>query len=248
MTGLFARTGFQSLSGRVAIVTGAGSGIGSAIVQEFADAGMQVFAWDIAFDNGATDEAAKRTVIDVRNEEKVRREMGKVIDECKTLDVLVNCAGIGGITRTKYLDTETWNNMLTTHVNGSFLCVRQALHTMETNRCGKIINIASICGITGCECAAHYSAAKGAMIGFTKALAREAIRRGVYVNAIAPGYVETPLLKVLNPDQRKAILSEIPLGRFGTPAEVASLALYLVSDAANFIVGQVISPNGGHVI
>ncbi len=244
----FAQTGFQSLTGRVAVVTGAGSGIGNAIVKEFLGANMRVFGWDVGFPNGRPEKTATWTIIDVRDEQHVRREMRRVVDECKTLDVLVNCAGIGGISRTKYLESETWNHMLTTHVNGSFLCTREALHAMEANCRGKIINIASICGLTGCECAAHYSAAKGAVIGFTKALAKEAIRRGIHVNAIAPGYVETPLLSILNSEQRNAILSEIPLGRFGTPAEIASLALYLVSDAANFMVGQIISPNGGHVI
>ncbi|MBI3546931.1 MAG: SDR family oxidoreductase [Gammaproteobacteria bacterium] len=248
MAGTFAQTGFQNLSGRVAVVTGAGSGIGHAIVKEFLSADMRVFGWDIGFTAETPADAAKRAVLDVRDEARVREEMRHVMDECQTLDVLVNCAGIGGINRTKYLDTDTWNSMLTTHVNGTFVCTREALHTMEAKRRGKIINVASICGITGCECAAHYSAAKGAVIGFTKALAREAIKRGIHVNAIAPGYVETPLLAVLNTEQRDAILSAIPLGRFGTAAEIASLALYLISDAANFMVGQVISPNGGQVI
>ena len=108
--------------------------------------------------------------------------------------------------------------------------------------------VLNICGLTGCESAAHYSAAKGGMIGFTKALAREVVSRGIHVNAVAPGYIETPLLSVLNEAQRARILAEVPLGRFGTVDEVASLVLYLVSSHADFMVGQVVSPNGGQMI
>jgi 3-oxoacyl-[acyl-carrier protein] reductase len=129
-------------------------------------------------------------------------------------------------------------------------CTREALKIMVKKKSGKIINIASICGITGCLGAAHYSAAKGGIMGYTHAVAREVISQGINVNAIAPGYVETPLLlnAGMTPEMLKDLLTQIPIGRLGKPREIASLAAYLASDDANFMVGQVISPNGGQVI
>lgn len=237
------------LVGQVAVVTGAASGIGLAVARLLAANGVRVWAWDL---QPPSDGEAQHNMVfeqvDVTRTETVRDAMTRTWQHGERLDILVNSAGIGGIERTKRITDAGWNNMLAVHLGGAFHCCREALWHMERQRRGKIINVASICGLTGCESAAHYSAAKGGMIGFTKALAREVVSRGIHVNAVAPGYIETPLLSVLNEEQRSHILTEIPLGRFGTADEVASLVLYLLSPHADFIVGQVVSPNGGQVI
>ncbi len=237
------------LQGRTAIVTGGSSGIGLAIAQWLSASGVSVAAWDIVEPEGIDNEALIRFErVDVSKPDQVKKAMKKIGAKQGGLDILVNCAGVGGIERTKRISDALWKKMLAVHLDGTFYCCREALAVMEAQGRGKIINMASICALTGCNCAAHYSAAKGAVVSFTKAVAKEAAPRGVYVNAVAPGYVETPLLNILSEEQRNDILKEIPLGRFGTPEEIASLVLYLASDFSNFIVGQVISPNGGQVI
>src|SRR5262249_27574965 len=188
-----------------------------------------------------------------------------------TLDGLVNNAGIGrdnaqtrarfnkvlekqqaelakdgkiktALEATQNLTDEEWDRMLGIHLTGTFYCTREALRIMEKQGSGKIINIASICGMTGCAGAPHYSAAKAGIMGFTRAVAREVIMSGVNVNAIAPGYIDTPMTHVITDAVRKAISLATPAGRFGSPQDVANLAIYLASEEANFVVGQVMSP------
>ena len=195
----------------------------------------------------------------------------KVLGKFGTLDILVNNAGIVhtrdevkaradkalaeimttgkttiSVEATRTKTDEIWNKVLTTHLWGTFYCTREALNIMEPKRYGKIVNIADIAGIYGLFGCPDYSAAKGAIIGFTKSVALEVIPAGVYVNAIAPGWVDTPLLPpVLTDTTRFVYLIQTPLGRFGTPEEIASLAVYLASDESSFTVGQVIVPAGG---
>jgi 3-oxoacyl-[acyl-carrier protein] reductase len=138
-----------------------------------------------------------------------------------------------------------WRRTLAVHLDGTFYCTREALRIMEAQGSGKIVNMASVAGLGGLAGAAAYSAAKAGIIGLTKAVAREAIHAGVYVNAIAPGFIETPLLADMAPELKRAIALQTPIGRFGTPEEVAALALYLASDDSSYTVGQVLSPNGG---
>ncbi|NOT53559.1 MAG: SDR family oxidoreductase [Deltaproteobacteria bacterium] len=202
--------------------------------------------------------------------DKVRKRFGR-------LDILVNNAGIGlenaqvrarfnkviakqraelatqgkittSLEATQNLTDQDWERMIAVHLHGTFYCTREALKLMEPRRSGKIISIASICGMTGCAGAPHYSAAKAGIMGFTRSVAREAIVSGVNVNAIAPGYIDTPMTQAVSDAVRQAIEMATPAGRFGTPQDVATLAIYLASDEANFVVGQVMSPNGGYVI
>jgi 3-oxoacyl-[acyl-carrier protein] reductase len=202
--------------------------------------------------------------------DKVRKKFGR-------LDILVNNAGIGlenaqlrarfnkvlekqrnelategkiktSLEATQNLTDQEWERMIAVHLHGTFYCSREALKMMEKQRSGKIISIASICGMTGCAGAPHYSAAKAGIMGFTRSVAREAIVSGVNVNAIAPGYIDTPMTQAVSDAVRQAIEMATPAGRFGAPQDVATLAVYLASDEANFVVGQVISPNGGYVI
>src|SRR5262249_15516541 len=141
-----------------------------------------------------------------------------------------------------------WRRTLSVHLDGTFYCTREALRVMQPNGSGKIINMASIAGITGILASPDYSAAKAGIIGLTKAVAREVIGSGVYVNAIAPGYVETPLLDVFTPTMKQLTIMQTPIQRLGRPEEIASAVVYLASDESSFIVGQVLSPNGGYCI
>ncbi len=214
---------------------------------------------------------------DVSRSSQVTAMFEKIRKKFPTLDVLVNNAGIGldnaqlrarfnkvlekqqaelakdgrittALEATQNLTDEEWERMLSIHLSGTFYCTREALKIMEKQRSGKIINIASICGMTGCAGAPHYSAAKAGIMGFTRAVAREVIVRNINVNAIAPGYIDTPMTQVISDAVRRAIAAATPAGRFGSPQDIAHLAVYLASEEANFIVGQVISPNGGYVI
>ena len=149
---------------------------------------------------------------------------------------------------TSQLKDEWWHEMIDVHLNGTFYCTREALKIMEEKRSGKIINMSSICGTAGCAGAAAYSAAKGAIAAFTKAVAKEVIASNITVNAVAPGFVDTPLLDNLDPMMKMVICAQKPIGRMGYPEEIASAIVYLATDDANFFVGQVISPNGGMVM
>ncbi len=214
---------------------------------------------------------------DVSRSRQVVAMFDRVHKKFSRLDILVNNAGIGldnaqtrarfnkvlekqqaeltkdgkiktALEATQNLTDEEWDRMLGIHLNGTFYCTREALRTMERQGSGKIISLASICGMTGCAGAPHYSAAKAGIMGFTRAVAREAIVRGVNVNAIAPGYIDTPMTQVITDAVRTAISLATPAGRFGSPQDIANLAVYLASEESNFVVGQVISPNGGYVI
>jgi 3-oxoacyl-[acyl-carrier protein] reductase len=214
---------------------------------------------------------------DVSNSRQVAAMFAKVGKKYGRLDILVNNAGIGlenaklrarfnkvlekqqrelastgkvttALEATQNLTDEDWDRMLGVHLTGTFYCTREALKLMEQQRAGKIVSIASICGMTGCAGAPHYSAAKAGIMGFTRSVAREAIISGVNVNAIAPGYIDTPMTDAIDDAVRRMISMATPAGRFGSPQDVANVAVYLASEEANFVVGQVISPNGGYVI
>lgn len=214
---------------------------------------------------------------DVSKSRQVAAMFERVKKKYDRLDVLVNNAGIGldnpvvrarfnkvlekqqseiakvgkiktSLEATQNLTDEDWDRMLGVHLNGTFYCTREALKLMEKQGSGKIVNIASICGMTGCPGAPHYSAAKAGIMGFTRSVAREVIVRGVYVNAIAPGYIDTPMTEAVSDAVRRAIELATPAGRFGSPQDIANLAIYLASEESNFVVGQVMSPNGGYVI
>jgi len=249
----------MKLSGKIALITGASSGIGRAIALYMAEEGADVainYHSNLAEAEEVVTEAkmlgrnAIAVKADVSSHEAVKEMFAQVIDEFSTLDILVNNAGIGNLMPAVSMKDNVWNTMLGIHLYGTMNCTREALKIMLPKKSGKIINIASICGTTGCLGAAHYSAAKGGIIGYTHAVAREVISQGINVNAVAPGYTDTPLLSKggLTDEMLKLLLSEIPIGRLGKPREIASLVAYLATEDANFIVGQVISPNGGQVI
>ena len=247
------------LLGKVALVTGASSGMGRAVALYMAEEGADVainYHSNLAQAEEAVMEAkrfgrkALAVKADVSSHEQVKEMFAEVTEEFSTLDILVNNAGIGNLMPAVSMKDDAWNTMLGIHLYGTMNCTREALKIMLPKKSGKIINIASICGTTGCLGAAHYSAAKGGIIGYTHAVAREVISQGINVNAVAPGYIDTPLLSKggLTDEMLRLLLAEIPIGRLGKPREIASLVAYLATEDANFIVGQVISPNGGQVI
>ena len=146
---------------------------------------------------------------------------------------------------TKTMEDGHWRRTLAIHLDGTFYCTREALKIMEFNGSGCIINMASLAALTGIAGVPDYSAAKGGILAFTKSVAREVIGRGIRVNAIAPGYIDTPLLDVMSPAMRQMIVAQTPAGRLGTPAEIAATAVFLASDDASFFVGSALAPNGG---
>ncbi len=146
---------------------------------------------------------------------------------------------------TQHLGDEAWHRMLAVHLNGTFFCTREALRLMSRRNRGAIVNLSSVAGLMGLEAAPHYSAAKGGILAFTRAVARDVASRGIRVNAICPGYIDTPMTEPISPLMKKAIESRTPLGRSGDPREVAATALFLASDDSSYFTGQWLSPNGG---
>ena len=271
----------MKLQARVALITGAGSGLGRAIALTFAREGAHVAINDIRREAAEAVAEEIRTqggnamalVADVSDSIEVRGCFEHLVDQWGTLDILVNNAGIamlsdavkqnmasatavllsGGrptesVGATRGMSDSQWRRTLSIHLDGTFYCTREALTIMEPKRSGKIINMASIAGTAGLLGSPDYSAAKAGIIGLTKAVAREVIACGIYVNAIAPGFIDTPLLDVMDDPMKQMITLQTPIGRLGTAAEVAAVALYLASDDSSYTVGQVLSPNGGYVI
>lgn len=229
-------------SGRTVVVTGGASGIGRAIAEIFRSHGDRVVVLDRS-------DGADVIRVDVSEEDSVRSAFSSVRERFGTVDVLVNSAGLLTEAPVEDMDLATWNETIRVDLTGVFLCCREVLQPMRAQRWGRIINVASQLGIKGGVGLAHYSAAKAGVIGFTKALALEGAPGNVLVNSIAPGPIETPLVEGISEDWKKAKRAELPLGRFGTPAEVAPTALLLASDpGGNLFVGQTLGPNSGDVM
>jgi 3-oxoacyl-[acyl-carrier protein] reductase len=229
-------------SGRTVVVTGGASGIGRAIAGAFRANGDRVAVLDRA-------DAPDVIPVDVAHEASVRRAFSSVREQFGIVDVLVNSAGLLTESPVEDMDLAMWNETISVDLTGVFLCAREVLKPMRQQRWGRIINVASQLGIKGGVGLGHYSAAKAGVIGFTKALALEVAPDNVLVNSIAPGPIETPLVDGISEDWKRAKRAELPLGRFGTPAEVAPAALLLASDpGGNLFVGQTLGPNSGDVM
>lgn len=245
------------LRDRVAIITGAASGIGAAIADAYLDERAQVLLADQ--DAAALSAAVERhrragqqavsVAVDVSDEEGTRSMVSSCVDVYGRVDVLVNCAGIVGEVPFLEMDTATWDRMIAVDLRSVFLCTRWAAPDMVSRGWGRIINIASQLAIKGGERLAHYSAAKAGVLGLTRSVARELAPRGVLVNAIAPGPIETRLVEGLSAQWKRSKEGELPLGRFGLPHEVAPTAVLLASDpGGNLYVGQTLGPNSGDVM
>ncbi len=242
-----------NLQGRIALVTGASQGIGRACALELARAGATVALAarneaklaEAAAEIEAAGGKAAVFALDVASEDSIKSGAKAVLEKLGKVEILVNNAGItrdGLVLRMKRPD---WDDVLGTNLTGAFLLTQALLSQMLRNRWGRIVNITSVVGRTGQAGQVNYAASKAGMIGMTRALAREVGSRGITVNAVAPGYIETPMTAVLDQKQREAMLAGIPLGRAGTDAEIAQCVAFLASDSAAYITGHVLDVNGG---
>jgi 3-oxoacyl-[acyl-carrier protein] reductase len=236
---------FCSLAGRVALVTGASRGIGRAIALELARAGAEVV---VGYRTGS--EAAEALAREiggraVRADVADPAQAARLVEEAGELDVLVNNAGLTRDGLIARMTDEDWRVVLDTNLGGVFHTCRAAARGMMRRRRGAIVNLTSVVGIHGNPGQTNYAASKAGIIGFTKSLARELASRGVRVNAVAPGYIQTALTEVLPADVRQAILANTPLGRLGTPEDVAGAVRFLCSDEASFVTGAVLLVDGG---
>ncbi len=254
----------MKLKDKVVLITGGGSGLGREMGLTFAREGARVGINDIrpeSAQNVATEieraggKSAKAFVADVSSSAAVKRMFADFLAAYGTIDILVNNAGIGRIREddviaagTADLSDEDWHMMLATHLDSTFYCTREALTTMIPKRSGRIINLASVAATTGLAFAPHYCAAKGGIVSFTKSVAREVVGHGILVNAIAPGFIETPMTAPIEGELRQQVIAMTPIGRFGEPREIAAAALFLASEDSSYMVGQIVSPNGGYVI
>ena len=240
------------LLGKVALVTGASRGIGKSIALSLGNLGAEVVV-----NYSASDEKAEEVVeniralggksyklkFDVSNEESVNEAINQIIKNSGTIDILINNAGITRDGLLLRMKTSQWNEVLDTNLKGVFLCTKNVAKFMIKNRSGKIVNITSIVGLIGNPGQANYSAAKAGVIGFTKSCAKEFASRGINVNAIAPGFIDTEMTENLDVEN---ILKMIPLGKLGSTDQIANLVNFLVSsEASDYITGQTISIDGG---
>lgn len=271
----------MKLEGRIALVTGAGSGIGRATAILFASEGARVIVNDVNRETaeatveamGAARERGYAHQADVSDSAAVRVMFAEVKLRFGGLDVLVNNAGIaetgdrrdeinrkgeaqlrelmsGGKIQSHWdvtasLSDEEWQLMIGVHLGGTFFCTREALKLMSTKNQGSIVNVSSVAGLSGIPVASHYGAAKGGILGFTRSVALEMASRNIRVNAICPGWIDTPMTQNFTPFLKMSITARVPVMRWGRPEEVAATALFLASDDSSYYTGQWLSPNGG---
>ena len=245
------------LDGKCALVTGASRGIGRAVSLKLASEGAKV-ALNFAGNEAAANEVRQEieamggqailVKADVADEAAVQDMVQKTADAFGRIDILVNNAGITRDGLLARMKEEDWDAVLSTNLKGVFLTTKAVAKLMMKQRAGRIVNMASVVGVSGNAGQANYSAAKAGVIGFTKTIARELASRGVTANAVAPGFIATDMTSVLSDKAKEAALTGIPLGRMGTPEDVAAAVLFLVSDQSSYITGQVLHVDGGMVM
>ena len=242
---------------QVAIVTGAGRGIGHAIAVRLASEGARVAsvsrteanAQKTADEiNAARADAAKAYSVDVSDHAAVQAAGAQILEDFGRVDILVNNAGVTRDGLSMRMSVEDWDTVLNTNLKGAFNFVQAVQRSMIKQRSGRIINISSVIGLIGNAGQANYAASKAGLLGLTKSLAREMASRGITVNAVAPGLIETDMTAVLSEEIRKTILSKIPLGSLGAPDDIASAVAFLASPEARYITGQVLAVDGGMVM
>jgi 3-oxoacyl-[acyl-carrier protein] reductase len=239
-----------SLEGKIALVTGASRGIGREIAATLAGAGAKVIlasrsAESVRREADAIGGGAEGVALDVADPASVETAVRGILDRHGAIDILVNNAGVtrdGLILRMK---PEDWDAVMATNLRGAFLVCRHTAPAMVRKRWGRVINIGSVVGMMGNAGQVNYAASKAGLVGFTKSLARELASRGITVNAVAPGYIETEMTAGLPEEAKKRLFELIPLARLGAPADVAAAVLFLASEAAGYITGQVLNVNGG---
>ncbi len=241
------------LAGQVAIVTGGAQGIGRAVALTLADAGADIALTNIRCSKldetlreiEAKGRKALKFCVNVTDIEAVQEMVEQTLATCGKIDILVNNAGITKDNLVMRMKTDDWEAVLKTNLDGTFYCTRAVLPSMVRQRYGRIINIASVVAQSGNVGQANYIASKAGIIGLTKAVAAEVARRNITVNAIAPGFIDTPMTANLTPEIKDKMLSLIPMGRMGTDQEIASGVRFLASPAASYITGHVLNINGG---
>jgi len=245
------------LSGKVALVTGASRGIGRAIAIELARQGAKV-AVNYAGSEAKANEVVSEIIgmggeafaiqADVSKTESVENMVKEVLNRFDRVDILVNNAGVTRDNLIMRMKEEEWDEVINTNLKGVFNCTKAVTRPMMKQRSGRIINIASIVGVSGNAGQANYVAAKAGVIGLTKTTAKELASRNITVNAIAPGFITTDMTDKLTEDVRVEMLKQIPLARFGEPKDIAGIVAFLATDAANYITGQTIHVDGGMVM
>jgi len=242
------------LSNKVALVTGGSRGIGFAIAQALAGAGAKVAL--LGRDGAKAAEAAQALgdgrgrgyACDVAQAAQVERVVATIEEEFDRIDVLVNNAGTTRDNLLFRITEDDWNTVLDTNLKGAFLTTKHAARGMIKRRWGRIINITSVVGVSGNKGQANYTASKAGLIGFTKSVSKELASRNVLVNAVAPGFIDTELTRGITPEAREALIKAIPLGRLGQGQDVAAAVLFLASDFASYITGQLLVVDGGMVL
>ncbi|MFC4184633.1 3-oxoacyl-[acyl-carrier-protein] reductase [Saccharococcus thermophilus] len=245
------------LQGKVALVTGASRGIGRAIALELARqganvavnyAGSEAKAYEVVEEIKKMGKEAVAIQADVSSAEAVERMVKTVLEQFGRIDILVNNAGITRDNLLMRMKEEEWDQVMNTNLKGVFHCIKAVTRPMMKQRYGRIVNIASIVGISGNPGQANYVAAKAGVIGLTKTAARELASRNITVNAVAPGFITTDMTDSLSDELKAEMLKQIPLARFGEPEDVAKVVAFLVSDAASYMTGQTLHVDGGMVM
>lgn len=243
----------MSLSGKVALVTGAAQGIGKTIALCLAKDGADMVISDLNLEGAETtaneiQKLGRRALAvktDVSKAVDVEEMVQKVIDKFGQIDILVNNAGVTRDTLLMRMKEADWDFVLNINLKGTFNCTKEVIRWMMKQKKGKIVNVSSVVGVMGNVGQANYAASKAGVIGFTKTVAREVAPRGINVNAVAPGFIDTEMTKVIPDKAKQMLLSQIPLGKLGMPEDVANVVRFLASEEANYITGQTIHVNGG---
>ena len=243
----------MELKGKVALITGAAQGIGKVIAVRLAESGASIAICDLNIDGLQTttkeiESAGGRALpieANVASMDQTQAMVEKTVKELGGVHILVNNAGITRDSLLLRMTVDDWDKVLTVNLKGVFNCTKAALKFMAKQRYGRVISIASIVGEMGNAGQANYAASKAGVIGFTKTVAREYAKRSITANAIAPGFIATAMTDELPEKAREDLMKQIPIGRLGTPEDVANAVLFLASDASNYITGQVINVNGG---
>jgi 3-oxoacyl-[acyl-carrier protein] reductase len=250
------RRAMNQLSNQVAVVTGAGRGIGRAIALKFAAAGADVVCVSRTSANAESVAAEVRGLgrkawghaVDVAETKAVSGLTEAILTEAGRVDILVNNAGVTRDGLLMRMSDEDWDTVINTNLRGAFAFTRGFSRSFIKQRSGRIINVASVIGLIGNAGQCNYAASKAALIGLTKSVARELASRGITVNALAPGFIETDMTSVLNEEIRQEVLKRIPLQRFGAAEDIAEAALFLAGPGGRYITGQVLTVDGGMVM
>jgi 3-oxoacyl-[acyl-carrier protein] reductase len=244
----------MDLTGKVAIVTGSGRGIGREIALRLAEAGATIVVFDVGDPAPSEEVVARikemnRPAIAVMGDVSVTGDVEKLVNTTVTMysrvDILVNNAGITRDQLAMRMSDDDWDKVLDINLKGGFLCTRSVLRPMVKQRWGRIINISSIVALIGNAGQANYASAKAGIIGFTRSIAKEVASRNITVNAVAPGFIDTAMTQKLSEDRRKELIDHVPVGYLGTPRDIAEAVAFLASEEARYITGQVLTVDGG---